>query len=110
LARGVTLIVRSTVAPLFTRNVVTARIAAGRDWIPGVDFFPSFCPERLMQGQALSDIDDLPEIIGADDPETAVRATTLFQTFGPDKRCVQVTTVEAELAKLFLNTFRYTLF
>lgn len=110
LAQGVTLVVRSTVAPLFTRNVVTARIAAERDWIPGTDFFPTFCPERLMQGSALRDIDDLPEIIGADDPESAARAEALFLSLGDHKRCLTLTTVEAELGKLFLNTYRYTLF
>ncbi|MGH2449436.1 MAG: nucleotide sugar dehydrogenase [Chloroflexota bacterium] len=110
LNRGVTIVVRSTVAPHFTRNVVTARIAAERDWIPGTDFFPSFCPERLLQGSALADIDHLPEIIGADDPVTAQRATELFLSLGSTKLCVQVSTVEAELAKLFLNTYRYTTF
>ncbi len=110
LSRGVTLVVRSTVAPHFTRNVVTVRIAEERRWIPGVDFFPSFCPERLVQGQALADIDRLPEIIGADDPHTGVHAETLFKTLGRDKQCHHVSTVEAELAKLYLNTYRYTLF
>ena len=110
LSRGVTLVVRSTVAPLFTRNVVTARIAAERDWIPGTDFFPTFCPERLMQGSALQDIDDLPEVIGADDEESARRAEALFLSLGDHKRCLRLTTVEAELGKLFLNTYRYTLF
>jgi UDP-N-acetyl-D-mannosaminuronic acid dehydrogenase len=110
LRHGVTLVVRSTVAPHFTRNVVTARIAAERDWVPGIDFYPSFCPERLSQGNALADIDHLPEIIGADDPDTAARATALFMSLYPNKRCLRVSTVEAELAKLFLNTYRYTLF
>ena len=110
LRHGVTLIVRSTVAPHFTRNVVTARIAAARNWVPGIDFYPSFCPERLSQGNALGDIDHLPEIIGADDPDTAAHATALFMTLHPDKRCLRLSTVEAELAKLFLNTYRYTLF
>jgi UDP-N-acetyl-D-mannosaminuronic acid dehydrogenase len=108
--QGVTVIVRSTVAPLFTRNVVSARIASQRDWVPGVDFFPSFCPERLMQGNALADIDDLPEVVGADDPETAARAEKLFLSLNPHKICRRVSTVEAELSKLFLNTYRYTLF
>lgn len=107
---GVTIVVRSTVAPLFTRNVVTARIASDRAWTPGLDFYPSFCPERLMQGTAIRDIDDLPEIIGADDPATASQAAALFLSLGPHKRCHHLSTVEAELAKLFLNTFRYTLF
>lgn len=110
LSRGVTLVVRSTVAPLFTRNVVSARIAAQRNWTAGVDFFPSFCPERLSQGNAVADIDDLPEIVGADDRETAARAMALFDSLAPDKQCIALTTVEAELAKLFLNTYRYTLF
>lgn len=110
LRHGVTLIVRSTVAPHFTRNVVSTRIAGERRWTPGIDFFPSFCPERLAQGQALTDIDHLPEIIGADDPGTAERATALFLTLHPDKQCIHVSTVEAELAKLCLNAFRYTMF
>jgi UDP-N-acetyl-D-mannosaminuronic acid dehydrogenase len=110
LRRGVTLVVRSTVAPRFTRNVVATRVGSQRDWVPGVDFFPSFCPERLLQGNALRDIDTLPEIIGADDSETAARAEALFRSLAPDKQCLHLTTIEAELAKLFLNTFRYTLF
>lgn len=110
LKQGVTLIVRSTVAPHFTHNVVTSRIAAQRDWVPGRDFFVSFCPERLVQGEALNGIDALPEIVGADDPETAERAEALFRSLGPGKPIYHVRTVEAELAKLFLNTFRYTLF
>lgn len=110
LSREVTIIVRSTVAPHFTRNVVMARIAAERDWIPGTDFFAAFCPERLLQGNALADIDHLPEIVGADDPETASRVTTLFRTLVADKSFQYVSTVEAELTKLCLNTFRYTLF
>jgi UDP-N-acetyl-D-mannosaminuronic acid dehydrogenase len=107
---GVVLIARSTVSPHFTRNVVMARIAAERDWVPGRDFFVAYCPERLLQGNALRDIDELPEIIGADDPETARRATDLFLSLGREKRCLHVTTVEAELGKLFLNAYRYTLF
>lgn len=110
LRREVTLIVRSTVAPHFTRNVISARVASYRDWIPGVDFFASFCPERLLQGRALSDIDALPEIIGADDAGAAERAEWLFRTLNPEKRFEHVSTVEAELAKLCLNTFRYTMF
>jgi len=110
LSEGVTLIVRSTVAPHFTHNVVTSRIAAQRDWVPGVDFHVSFCPERLVQGEAMRGIEELPEIIGADDRETARKAERLFRSLGAEKRIHHVSTVEAELAKLFLNTFRYTLF
>jgi UDP-N-acetyl-D-mannosaminuronic acid dehydrogenase len=110
LARGVTVIVRSTVAPHFTRNVVMARISSERDWIPGVDFGAAFCPERLVQGQALQGIDQLPEIIGADDELSARQATALLRSLCEDKPCLRLSTIEAELAKLFLNTYRYTVF
>jgi UDP-N-acetyl-D-mannosaminuronic acid dehydrogenase len=110
LCHGVTLVVRSTVAPHFTRNVVTARVSLERGWVPGIDFHPSFCPERLVQGDALSDIDTLPEIVGADDPHTAARVEALFSTLSREKRILHVSTVEAELAKLYLNAFRYTTF
>jgi UDP-N-acetyl-D-mannosaminuronic acid dehydrogenase len=110
LARGVTLIVRSTVAPHFTNNVVTARISAQLDWVPGADFHVAFCPERLVQGEAVRGIDELPEIVGADDPLTASKAEELFRSLGDHKVIHRVRTVEAELTKLFLNTFRYTLF
>jgi UDP-N-acetyl-D-mannosaminuronic acid dehydrogenase len=63
-----------------------------------------------MQGSAVADIDDLPEIIGADDPESSWKAEQLFLSLGDHKKCLTLTTVEAELAKLFLNTYRYTLF
>src|SRR5579862_4039881 len=110
LQSGVTLIVRSTVAPHFTHNVVTSRIAAQRDWVPGVDFHVAFCPERLVQGEAVRGIDELPEIVGADDAKTAEKAEALFRSFGEHKLIHHVKTVDLELAKLFLNTFRYTLF
>jgi UDP-N-acetyl-D-mannosaminuronic acid dehydrogenase len=110
LSPGVTLIVRSTVAPHFTRNVISSRVASARDWVPGTDFYASFCPERLVQGRALSDIDALPEIIGADDSGASERAEALFRSVNPEKAFHHVSTVEAELAKLCLNAFRYTLF
>jgi UDP-N-acetyl-D-mannosaminuronic acid dehydrogenase len=110
LKQGVTLIVRSTVAPHFTRNVVATRVATERGWTSGIDFFVCFCPERLSQGRALRDIDDLPEIIGADDEGSAERVAVLFRSLGDHKQLIHVSTIEAELAKLFLNTFRYSLF
>ena len=110
LARGVTLIVRSTVAPHFTNNVVTARISAQLEWEPGMDFHVAFCPERLVQGEAVRGIDELPEIVGSDNPETSAKAEALFRSLGEHKVIHKVRTVEAELSKLFLNTFRYTLF
>jgi UDP-N-acetyl-D-mannosaminuronic acid dehydrogenase len=110
LGNGVTLIVRSTVAPHFTRNVVASRVAAERGWTPGADFFVCFCPERLSQGSALRDIDELPEIIGADDAGSAERVAALLRSLGDNKECIHVSIIEAELAKLFLNTYRYSLF
>jgi UDP-N-acetyl-D-mannosaminuronic acid dehydrogenase len=50
----------------------------------------------------------LPQIIGADDDRAADRATELFKQLGP--KTIRTSSKEAELAKLFTNTWRYMKF
>jgi UDP-N-acetyl-D-mannosaminuronic acid dehydrogenase len=68
----------------------------------------AFCPERIVEGQALKEIASLPQIIGAYDSETHERARKLFETLGV--KCIPLTPEEAELAKLFTNYWRYVKF
>jgi UDP-N-acetyl-D-mannosaminuronic acid dehydrogenase len=65
----------------------------------------AYCPERSVQGLALESIRGLPQIIGADDEGTALRAAALFEPL--DVETVIVSAVEAELAKLYTNAWRY---
>jgi UDP-N-acetyl-D-mannosaminuronic acid dehydrogenase len=103
LRQGALLVLRSTVYPGTTGYVAQNLDARGCN----VDVV--FCPERIAEGHALEELYSLPQIIGADTPEAAARAEALFAHLVGD-RTVRVSTKEAELAKLFTNTWRYMKF
>lgn len=68
----------------------------------------AFCPERIAEGHALEELRSLPQIVGADDVAAGDRAEALFARFA--SRFIRTSTREAELAKLFTNTWRYMKF
>ena len=102
LRSGALVVLRSTVYP-GTTEYVGQRLAAR-----GCTVDVAFCPERIAEGFALEELHTLPQIIGADDDRAAERATELFQQLGP--KTIRTTSKEAELAKLFTNTWRYMKF
>jgi UDP-N-acetyl-D-mannosaminuronic acid dehydrogenase len=99
---GALVVLRSTVYPGTTAYVAQHLAAQGAR----VDV--AFCPERIAEGHALEELHSLPQIIGADTDVAADRATTLFGTLA--SKTIRTTTKEAELAKLFTNTWRYMKF
>ena len=99
---GALVVLRSTVYPGTTAYVRQHLGAAGCT----VDV--AFCPERIAEGHALEELHTLPQIIGADDDTAANRATALFNVLVA--KTVRTTSKEAELAKLFTNTWRYMKF
>lgn len=96
------LVLRSTVFPGVTRRVEEMLRSAKLN--VGV----AFCPERIVEGQAMTELRTLPQIIGARDPSTAHRASEFFASLGV--KTIEVLPEEAELAKLFTNTWRYIKF
>lgn len=68
----------------------------------------SFCPERILQGKAMEELYSLPQIISSCSKEAAQEATELFSLL--TKSVFEVSFLEAELSKLFLNAWRYTQF
>jgi len=99
---GALVVLRSTVYPGTTAYVAQHLAARGAR----VDV--AFCPERIAEGHALEELHSLPQIIGADTDVAAERATALFGTLAG--QTIRTTTKEAELAKLFTNTWRYMKF
>jgi len=65
----------------------------------------AFCPERILEGHALTELYELPQIVAGCTPEATKRATKLFKVL--TKKVIVVKPVEAELAKLMTNTWRY---
>jgi UDP-N-acetyl-D-mannosaminuronic acid dehydrogenase len=97
---GALIILRSTVKLGTARNVVKPILEAS-----GKTFEIAFCPERTLEGRALIELHELPQVIGADDANTRWRCQQLFGRMTPTT--VAVNSLEsAELVKLVDNTFR----
>jgi len=73
-----------------------------------LDFELAFCPERVAQGFALEEIHDLPQIVSAFTDSAFEKAASLFGTIAPS--LVRLTPMEAEMAKLMTNSWRYVEF
>jgi UDP-N-acetyl-D-mannosaminuronic acid dehydrogenase len=99
---GQLLVLRSTVYPGVTALVekMVARL--------GCSIEVTFCPERIAEGQAMTELFELPQIVSARTEEVFERAGALFGLL--TGRLVRMSPEEAELAKLFTNTWRYIKF
>ncbi len=99
---GQLLVLRSTVYPGVT-DLVERMIAR-----LGVDVDVAFCPERIAEGHAMEELFTLPQIVGARTDIGRDRASALFSRL--TDQLVHLNPEEAELAKLFTNTWRYIRF
>ncbi|WP_179474479.1 nucleotide sugar dehydrogenase [Mycolicibacterium vinylchloridicum] len=96
---GALVILRSTVR-IGTASEVVAPILAAT----GKKFDIAMCPERTLEGRALQELRELPQIIGAD-PVASDRAAAVFQRL--TSSIVKVSSAEAaEIVKLVDNTYR----
>jgi UDP-N-acetyl-D-mannosaminuronic acid dehydrogenase len=102
LASDALVVLRSTVYPGTTEYVSEALKARG------LDVNVAFCPERIAEGHALEELHTLPQIVGADSERAGDRAEALFRNLAAT--IIRTTSREAELAKLFTNTWRYMKF
>jgi UDP-N-acetyl-D-mannosaminuronic acid dehydrogenase len=102
LKKGSLIVLRSTVFP-GTTDSVALRL---RD--AGADVEVVFCPERIAEGHALEELRTLPQVVGASSDAAFAKASKLFERLGVS--VVRTTPMEAELAKLLTNTWRYMKF
>lgn len=77
LQRGQLVILKSTVPP-FTTETVVLPILESEGLRVGDDFFLAFCPERLAEGRALSELQVLPVVVGGVDEESTARASAFW--------------------------------
>jgi UDP-N-acetyl-D-mannosaminuronic acid dehydrogenase len=99
---GQHLVLRSTVYPGVTKLVEKVIVGSGKK----IDV--SFCPERIAEGKAVEELIALPQIISARTTHAVDRAKSLFSNL--TSNMIVVSPEEAELAKLFTNTWRYIKF
>src|SRR3954465_8646145 len=104
---GHSLTLRSTVAP-GTTDFVAGYLRKHRDLAIGEDVFVAHAPERIAAGRFFEEIGTLPCIVGGVGERSGAVVGRLFEVFGAP--IVQTTPVQAELAKIWTNILRYTLF
>lgn len=99
---GQILVLRSTVYPGVTALV--EKMIGGL----GVDVDVAFCPERIAEGKAMTELFELPQIVASRTERGTRRASALFGRL--TTAVVELSPEEAELAKLFTNVWRYVKF
>jgi UDP-N-acetyl-D-mannosaminuronic acid dehydrogenase len=93
---------RSTVYPGISENISDLLRSKG------IQTLVSFCPERIAEGIAMREIRALPQIIGAESEEAFKLSEQVFQGVTPSY--IRTTFKEAEISKLFANSYRYLKF
>ena len=95
------IIVRSTVYPSTCRQMLK-RLGESEPWLI------AYCPERIVQGFAVKELSELPQVVAGMSDEAAEKAAALFGIVSP--KIIRTTIAEAELVKLFSNAWRYIQF
>jgi len=98
---GQTIIIRSTVYPR-TCNQVMKLLEDEEQW------HIAYCPERTIQGYALKELKELPQIVAGLSEKALEDAANLFSMLSP--KIIKTSVGEAELVKLFSNAWRYIQF
>jgi UDP-N-acetyl-D-mannosaminuronic acid dehydrogenase len=99
LADGQLVVLRSTVFPGTTDWLASYLQTKGRK------LKVAFCPERVVQGNGLKELREMPQIVSGTTPDAEREAANLFERITPE--VVAVSSIEAEFAKLFTNAYRY---
>jgi len=92
-------VIRSTVYPGLTESM--AKYAHSK----GKNLKVAFCPERIVEGHAIEELQSLPQIVSGTTAEAEEDAARLFSLIAPE--VVRLAPIEAELVKVFSNAYRY---
>ena len=98
------LILRSTVSPR-TTAYVKSYINDLKGLEVSKNFFLAFCPERIAEGKSLTELSQIPQIVGGVDKKSEQKAAAFFKNLGIEVNISD--DISAELAKLFTNMYRY---
>jgi UDP-N-acetyl-D-mannosaminuronic acid dehydrogenase len=96
------IVIRSTVYPGVTEAMAKYVLSKGKR------LKLSFCPERIVEGHAIEELQTLPQIVSGTSAEAEEDAAELFSLIAP--QVVRLSPLEAELVKVFSNAYRYIQF
>lgn len=97
-----TIILRSTIYPNTCKQIL--RLFGGDSDLWNI----AYCPERIVQGYAIRELVELPQIVAGLSEKAIKNASELFSIISP--KIIKISVEEAELLKLFSNAFRYIQF
>jgi UDP-N-acetyl-D-mannosaminuronic acid dehydrogenase len=104
LRRGNLVVLESTVPPGTTRDVL-APILADSGLEPGRDVHVAHCPERVLPGRILVELEQNDRLAGGLTPGCADAAAELYQSFVKGA-IMRTDATTAEMVKVMENTFR----
>lgn len=105
LKAGTLVVVESTIMPGTMEQLVKPALEESSGLRSGIDFFLGNCPERVMPGRLLHNLQKMNRVAGGDSPETAALMKALYaQVVEADvDECDWIT---AELVKTVENAYR----
>jgi len=95
------IVVRSTVYPKTCEQMLNI-LGKNKKWKI------AYCPERIVQGYAIRELTQLPQVVAGLSKEAVDEASALFKKIAPE--IIKTEMGEAELIKLFSNAWRYVQF
>jgi len=95
------IIVRSSVFPRTCRQIMSV-LGNEQEW------HLAYCPERIVQGYAVKELEKLPQIVAGFSDYAIDKASELFKRIA--SKIIKSTMGEAELVKLYSNSWRYIQF
>jgi len=101
LRKNQVIIVRSTVYPHTCQQMLKI-LGTNKRWNI------AYCPERIIQGYAIKELPELPQIVAGLTQDAVEQAASLFSLI--TKKIIKTSIAEAELVKLFTNSWRYIQF
>jgi len=102
--KGDTVIVESTIAPLSMEDYVLP-LFQNAGFQAGKDVYVAHCPERVLPGKIIEELQNNNRIIGGITPECAKHAAKVYQVFVKGE-FILTEAKTAELSKCMENTFR----
>ncbi len=105
LKRGALVIIESTIAPGTISKLVIPLLEQSSQLKVNRDFYVGHCPERVMPGRLLANLENVSRVVGGMTPETAETMSALYKHFV--KADLDLTDcVTAELVKTTENAYR----
>ncbi|TCL76756.1 UDP-N-acetyl-D-mannosaminuronic acid dehydrogenase [Hydrogenispora ethanolica] len=106
LKRDDLVLIRSTVIPGTTEELILPLLEAESGLRAGRDFYLAYAPERIAEGRAFEEIADMPTLVAGINAESAARAKELLAEVCQSEIIVADSIRAIETAKLFENLQR----